>query len=136
MPLTVGGTEYRVTCVSMGNPHCVVFCPRVDGVDIGTVGPLFEHADVFPERVNTEFVRVVNRNTIKMRVYERGNGETPACGTGACAAVAAAVETGQCPRGEDITVKARGGDMIVRYTEHGVTLAGDAKLVYTGVFRY
>ena len=136
VPLTVGGTEYRVTCVSMGNPHCVVFCPRVDGVDIGTVGPLFEHADVFPERVNTEFVRVVNRNTIKMRVYERGNGETPACGTGACAAVAAAVETGQCPRGEDITVKARGGDMIVRYTEHGVTLAGDAKLVYTGVFRY
>lgn len=131
-PLTVGGKEYRITCVSTGNPHCVVFCDYVDGIDIETVGPMFENAPVFPERINTEFIRVVNSNTIKMRVYERGNGETLACGTGACAAVVAAVENGFCHMGEDITVKLRGGDLIVNYTDEGVTLTGNAELIYQG----
>ena len=131
-PLTVGGKEYNVTLVSIGNPHCVVFTDYVDGVDIKGIGPLFENAPEFPERINTEFVRVVNPNTIKMRVYERGNGETPACGTGACAAVIAAVENGFCKKGEDVTVKLRGGDLIVNYTDEKVILIGNAELVYQG----
>ncbi len=131
-PLTVGGKEYKITCVSVGNPHCVVFCDNVDGVDLEKVGPLFENAPEFPERINTEFVRVVHPNMIKMRVYERGNGETFACGTGACAAVVAAVENGYCNRGEDITVKMRGGDLLVHYTEEQLTLTGGAELVYNG----
>ena len=135
-PLSVGGKVYNVTCVNVGNPHCVVFCDRVDTVDIQTVGPQFENAEVFPERINTEFVRVVNSNTVKMRVYERGNGETSACGTGACAAVAAACETGKCRKNEDITVKVRGGDLTVNYTGDRVTLTGDAVLVYEGVCEY
>ena len=135
-PVEIGGGYYNITCVSIGNPHCVVFVPRVADVDIETVGPAFESAPIFPERVNTEFIRVVNRNTIKMRVYERGNGETWACGTGACAAVVAACENGLCPKGEDVTVKVRGGDLIVNYTDEGVTLSGDTKLVYEGVTEY
>ena len=132
-PLTVGGREYKITCVSVGNPHCVVFCDNVDTVDIQNVGPMFENAPVFPERINTEFVRVVNPNMIKMRVYERGNGETPACGTGACAAVVAAAQNGYCSMGEDITVKMRGGDLIVHYTDSELTLTGGAELVYSGM---
>ena len=135
-PVVIGGKDYRITCVNVGNPHCVVFCDRVDGIDIETVGPQFENAPIFPERVNTEFIRVVNKSTIKMRVYERGNGETMACGTGACAAVVAAVENGFCAKGEDITVKLRGGDLVVNYTDEGIILTGDTKLVYTGVAEY
>jgi carbamoyl-phosphate synthase large subunit len=135
-PVKIAKTDYNITCVSVGNPHCVVFVDNVDKVDVDTVGPKFENADIFPERVNTEFVRVVNSNTIKMRVWERGNGETPACGTGACAAVVAAVENGYCPKGEDITVKVRTGDLIVNYTDNGITLSGDANLVYKGEIEY
>ncbi len=131
-PVTVGGEEYAITCVSIGNPHCVVFCSRVDDVDIETVGPQFENADIFPDRINTEFVRVVNEATLKMRVWERGNGETLACGTGACAAVVAATRLGYFKKGTDVTVKLPGGDLIVRYTDEGVTLTGEAKLVYEG----
>ena len=93
---------------------------------------MFEHAPLFPARVNTEFVRVVNETTLKMRVWERGNGETMACGTGACAAVVAAVENGYCRRNEDITVKLTGGDLIVRCTDAGITLTGSVALVYRG----
>ncbi len=135
-PLEIGGREWRVTCLSVGNPHCVVFCDRVDTLDLDDIGPLFENAAVFPERINTEFVRVVNRTVLKMRVYERGNGETLACGTGACAAVAAAVKRGFCPTDEDITVKVRGGDLVVRCTKDGVTLRGDTKLVFEGSVLY
>ncbi|MFR5876692.1 MAG: carbamoyl-phosphate synthase large subunit, partial [Eubacterium sp.] len=135
-PVNIADTDYKITCVSVGNPHCVVFVDNVDKVDIEAVGPKFENADIFPERVNTEFVRVVNPNTIKMRVWERGNGETMACGTGACAAVAAAVENGYCNKGEDIIVKVRGGDLIVNYTDDGITLSGDANLVYKGEIEY
>ena len=136
VPLPVLGQEYRVTCVSMGNPHCVVFCDRIDTLPLQKLGPAFENAPEFPERVNTEFVRVVNPVTLKMRVFERGNGETFACGSGACAAVVAAVENGYCEKDRDITVKVRGGTLTVRYTNDGVTLTGDAKLIFTGEVRY
>jgi carbamoyl-phosphate synthase large subunit len=135
-PVQIGGRDWSITCVDMGNPHCVVFCPRVDAVDVAAVGPSFEHASYFPERINTEFIRVVNPNTIKMRVWERGSGETLACGTGACAAVVAAVANGLCTKGSDVTVKVRGGDLVVNYTDEAVTLTGDAKLVYTGSVEY
>ena len=120
----------------MGNPHCVVFCDRVDAVDIPTVGPQFENDPIFPQRINTEFIRVVNRRTIKMRVWERGSGETMACGTGACAAVAAAVANGLCDAGCDISVRCLGGELIVHYTPEAVTLTGDTRLVYTGETEY
>jgi len=135
-PLEIGGNQYSVTCVNVGNPHCVVFCDRVDTVDVQSIGPLFENADVFPERINTEFVRVVNSNTIKMRVYERGNGETSACGSGACAAVVAACINGYCNKNEDITVKVRGGDLIVNYSDDGILLTGDAVSVFKGICEY
>ncbi|MCD8067210.1 MAG: carbamoyl-phosphate synthase large subunit [Oscillospiraceae bacterium] len=135
-PTRIGGKTYDITCVSMGNPHCVLFTDRVDDVDISRVGPIFENADIFPERTNTEFVRVVDSNTLRMRVWERGNGETMACGTGACAAAVAAVENGFCKKGEDVTVNVRGGDLTVRYTDETVTLTGDARLVYTGELEY
>ena len=135
-PITVDGKDYEITCVDMGNPHCVVFCDRVDRVDVADIGPKFEHAEYFPDRVNTEFIRVVNPTTIKMRVWERGSGETMACGTGACAAVVAAVENGLCAKNTDITVKVRGGDLLVNYSDEGVTLTGDVKLVYTGETEY
>ena len=131
-----GGKDYNITCVSVGNPHCVVFVDNVDKIDIEAVGPQFEASRLFPERINTEFVRIVNSRTLKMRVWERGNGETPACGTGACAAVAAAVANGYCNKGEDITVKLRGGDLIVNYTDECITLTGDCNLVYKGEIEY
>ena len=131
-PVRIGTDQYRITCVDVGNPHCVVFSNRVDAIPVSSIGPLFEHAAYFPDRINTEFIRVVNPSTIKMRVWERGNGETLACGTGACAAVVAAVENGFCQKGEDITVKLRGGDLIVNYTDDAVILTGNAELIYNG----
>ena len=135
-PVQIGGKSWSITCVDMGNPHCVVFCPRVDAMDVASVGPQFEHAPYFPQRINTEFIRVVNPSTIKMRVWERGSGETLACGTGACAAVVAAVANGLCSKGSDVTVRVRGGDLVVNYTDERVTLTGDAKLVFTGEVEY
>ena len=135
-PVVIGGRPYNITCVDVGNPHCVVFCPRVDAVDVAYIGPKFEHAPYFPERINTEFIRVVNPSTIKMRVWEWGSGETMSCGTGACAAVVAAVANGYCSKGTDITVRDKGGDLVVNYTDERVTLTGDAKLVYTGELEY
>lgn len=132
-PLMFGDREYRVTCCSVGNPHCVVFVDYVGALDLEKIGPLFEYAPYFPERINTEFIRVVNPVTIRMRAYERGNGETIACGTGACAAVIAAVENGLCKKGVDITVKLNGGDLVVNYTDERVMLSGDANLIYTGL---
>ena len=131
-PITVGGEEYRITCVSMGNPHGVVFC-NPDSLDLEVVGPLFEHHEKFPERLNTEFIKVIDRNTLKMRVWERGSGETWACGTGACAAAVAAVENGYCDKDTDITVKLRGGELVIRYTDETVYLTGSAETVYEGI---
>ena len=134
--VTVGGEEYRVTCLSMGNPHCVVFSPAIDALDLERIGPLFEHDPIFPERVNAEFVRVVSRHELRMRCWERGSGETLACGTGACAAVAAAVENGLCDAGTDVTVSVLGGELIVNYTPERVLLTGGVTLVYDGSFEY
>ena len=135
--IVVGGQPYKVTLVNVGNPHCVVFCDKVDAVDLANVGPLFEYAAYFPQRVNAEFVRVVNPKTLKMRVWERGNGETWACGTGAAAAAVACVLNGLCKADTDITVKLKGGDLIVRYASDGsVTLTGSAKLVFEGTVEF
>ena len=132
----IAGRTWHITCVGIGNPHCVVFDNAIDGLDLENIGPQFEHAAMFPERINTEFVRFVNKTTLRMRVWERGNGETMACGTGACAAVVAAVEMGLCEKGRDITVKVLGGDLTVCYTDEGVTLSGNSVLVYEGTFEY
>lgn len=134
-PVTIGYKEYRITCVSMGNPHCVVFYGNdesVDELDLETIGPMFERNELFPERVNTEFIKVINDHTLKMRVWERGSGETWACGTGACAAAVAACLCGYCKKNTDITVKLKGGDLIIRYTDDAVYLTGNADISYTG----
>ncbi|MGN0486980.1 MAG: carbamoyl-phosphate synthase large subunit [Acutalibacteraceae bacterium] len=135
-PITIGASSYNITCLGVGNPHCVVFLRDIDSLDLEQIGPGFEYADIFPERINTEFVRIVNRHTIKMRAYERGNGETFACGTGACAAVVAAVENGFCDKNEEITVKLKGGDLAVTYSDEGIFLTGNAVMVYEGEAEY
>ncbi len=131
-PVTIGGSEYKVTCLSVGNPHCVVFMPNLHTLDLTTIGPLFEYNPLFPERVNTEFVLVMNETTLSMRVWERGNGETQASGTGACAAAVAAVENGYCKKDTDITVKLVGGDLKIRYTDDGVFMTGSAIKCFDG----
>ena len=131
-PLSVGGKEYRVTCVSMGNPHCVTFVEDPYTLDLERIGETFERNAVFPERTNTEFVRIDKRNEITMRVWERGSGETWACGTGACAAAVASVLNGYCDKGEDILVHLRGGDLTVCYTDETVFMTGGAELSFIG----
>ncbi len=132
----VADGRYKITCVSMGNPHCVLFASdldcSIDSLNLEEIGPKFENDPIFPERANVEFVKVVSPTTLKMRVWERGSGETFACGSGACAAVVAAVENGFCKKGEDITVKLPGGDLTIRYTDEAVYLAGDCVKVYEG----
>ena len=136
-PMLIDGEELRVTLVNLGNPHCVIFCPKVDDVPVETLGPKIEHSEYFPQKVNVEFIRVVNPYTIKMRVWERGNGETWACGTGAAAAAVACVLNGLCARDTDITVKLKGGDLIVNYHSDGsVTLTGGVQKVYEGKVRF
>ena len=135
-PLAIAGRQDRVTCVSVGNPHCVIFTDAIDSIDLASVGPMYESAPCFPQRVNTEFVRVINRTTLRLRVWERGNGETLACGTGACAAVAAAVRNGYCEAGKDILVKLPGGDLTVREIDDQITLTGDTNLAFEGEFCY
>ena len=120
----------------MGNPHCVVFTDRVEAIDLDRIGPGFENAPIFPERVNTEFVHVVNPTTLRMRCFERGSGETMACGTGACAAVVAAVENGHCVKDVDVQVQVPGGNLLVRYTDGAVILTGNASLVYEATTEY
>lgn len=132
VPLTVAGAKYSVTCLSMGNPHCVVFMDNIDNLDIETMGYGFEHAEVFPQRVNTEFIKIVDPTTIKMRVWERGSGETLACGTGACASAVAAILNGKCEMGKNITVKLKGGDLVVNYDGKTVYMTGDAVKVFEG----
>ena len=130
--LTVDGKEYSVTSMNFGNPHAVVFCDFVDKIDLEKIGPMFEHHQSFPERVNTEFVRVVGPNELKMRTWERGNGETPACGTGACAAVVAAILNGYCKINQDITVNVRGGKLSVFYDGQEVFLTGNTNILFDG----
>ncbi|MBQ8657708.1 MAG: carbamoyl-phosphate synthase large subunit, partial [Clostridia bacterium] len=132
--INVGGLEYKVTLVNVGNPHCVIFSDKVDAINVPAIGPDFENSEYFPDGVNTEFVRVVNKVTIKMRVWERKNGETYSCGTGAAAAVVAAVLAGYCEKDTNVTVKLRGGDLTVNYHSNGeVELLGNVKTVYEGM---
>ena len=130
-PLTVDGKEYKVTLVSMGNPHCIVFADP-DEVNLEKLGPEFENHAAFPDRINTEFVKVISPNRIKMRVWERGSGETLACGTGACAAVVASCLNGFCKKGEEVAVSLKGGKLKIVYTDKTVTMTGPAELVFTG----
>ena len=123
---------YNGTAVSMGNPHFVTFVDDVDSLDLEKLGPLFEHHKLFPEGVNTEFVQVIDKNTVKFRVWERGSGETFACGTGACATVAAACANKLCDYGTDITVKLRGGDLVINCTNDRIIMTGEAVTAFCG----
>ena len=135
-PLTIDGKEYKITCVSMGNPHAVVFIDKKPSeFPVCEVGPLFEHDSFFPERTNTEFAFVENRRTIWMRVWERGTGETLACGTGTCATVVAAILNGLVDAGEKITVHLLGGDLQIEWSGkegESVFMTGPAETVFTG----
>ena len=132
-PLSVDGKEWKVTCVSMGNPHCVTFCDEVASLPLHEIGPSFERHPVFPEQVNTEFIKRLSPRALEMRVWERGSGETLACGTGACAAVVAATLHGYCPKNEDVTVHLRGGDLTIRYTDETVFMTGGCEIAFEGV---
>lgn len=132
-PIEVDGGTYNVTAVSMGNPHCVIFTEGVDGLDLEKIGPSFENHPLFPERVNTEFCELLQNGTIKMRVWERGSGETWACGTGACASAVAAVLCGHRKRDEEIILKLRGGELAIKYkSDGGVMMKGTATKVFDG----
>lgn len=132
VPLEVGGSTWNVTTVSMGNPHCMTFVDDVDTIPLAEIGILFEHHPVFPKRTNTEFVEVVNRGYVKMRVWERGAGATLACGTGACATVVAGVLNDLCDR--TCTVNLPGGDLKIQWSEESdhILMTGPATLVFTG----
>lgn len=130
--LTVDGKDYEITCVSMGNPHCVIFCDNVADLPLNDIGPKFEKHELFPENVNTEFVKVIDKTTLEMRVYERGSGETLACGTGACATVVAAVLAGHCEKNQEVTVKLIGGDLTIKYTDETVYMTGSCTSVFEG----
>ena len=132
-PVSIDGNVYRITCCSMGNPHCTVFVPSVDKLDLEDLGPKFEHDPMFPERVNVGFVEVIDDHTLKARIWERGSGETMACGTGTCAAVVAATLNGYCEKGKDIRVILKGGELKIHYTDERVLMTGKAEKVYDGV---
>ena len=134
-PVAVNGTTYNMTCVSMGNPHAVIFMPKntIDNLDLEHIGKYFENHEIFPDKVNTEFVEVWDSTTLKMRVWERGTGETLACGTGTCATVVASVLNGYCEYNQDVLVHLRGGDLKVKYQKDGeVFMTGNAIKVFDG----
>lgn len=132
-PLEIDGKEWRVTCVSMGNPHAVVFTEGIDDMELEKLGPKFENHSLFPNRINTEFIEVIDSRTLRMRVWERGSGETFACGTGTCAAVVAACLNGICRQDEEILVHLRGGDLRIIYRSDGtVMMTGPAARVFDG----
>lgn len=130
--ILVNGRMYEMTCVSMGNPHCIVCVDDVDSLQIESVGPYFEHHACFPDRVNTEFIRVIDRHTVQMRVWERGSGETWACGTGACAVAVACILNGWTE--DEVTVKLRGGDLRIQWDreKNTVFMTGPATTVFDG----
>ncbi|MFC4766100.1 diaminopimelate epimerase [Effusibacillus consociatus] len=131
--LDVQGTSYTITAVSMGNPHAVIFVEDVEQVDVAGIGPNIEHHPVFPERVNVEFIQVVNRGEIIFRVWERGSGITQACGTGACAAAVAGILTEKLDR--KVLVHLLGGDLEIEWNENGhVYMTGPAEFICDGVF--
>ena len=133
-PLTVDGKLWQVTCINVGNPHCVTVVENVDSLKLEAIGPGFECHENFPERVNTEFVQVGDATHLKMRVWERGSGETWACGTGTCATVAALTELGLCPAGKDVHVALRGGELTIRVLPgRHLLMTGAAETVYEGI---
>lgn len=131
-PIEVNGKEYRMTGVSMGNPHAVIYMDDVKGLDIEKLGPGFEHHPCFPERVNAEFVRVIDKQMVEMRVWERGSGETLACGTGACAVAVASILNGYTK--DEVTVKLLGGDLYIQWDRENnlVYMTGPAAVVFDG----
>ena len=131
--LTIDDTTYAVTCVSMGNPHCVLYTDDVHALDLPRIGPKFENHEMFPDRINTEFVHIVSETEFDMRVWERGSGETLACGTGACAATVASILNGYCKRDTEIKVNLLGGTLYINWTADGdVYMTGPAETVCTG----
>jgi diaminopimelate epimerase len=132
LPLEVVGKTWDVTCVNMGNPHCITFVEDVAAIELESIGPKFEHHPAFPQRINTEFIQVVRRDYLKMRVWERGAGITLACGTGACASLVAGVLTGKCDR--TATIELPGGPLQIEWSEldQRVYMTGPAQKVFTG----
>ena len=131
--LTIDGKEYEVTCVSMGNPHCIVYVDDVKSIDLEKIGPKFENNEMFPERINTEFVHVVSDTELDMRVWERGSGETLACGTGSCAVTVASVLCGYCKRNTEIKINLLGGSIAHNVYKFRVFyMTGPAATVCTG----
>lgn len=133
-PIEVNGTTYHMTAVSMGNPHAIVYMDDVEHLEIEKIGPSFENHPVFPDRVNTEFVKILDRHTVQMRVWERGSGETLACGTGACAVTVASILNGHVDGDSPVTVKLLGGDLKIFWdrTENLVYMTGPATTVFDG----
>ena len=131
-PISVGGQEYKMTCVSMGNPHCVVFVEDTAAFPLEEKGPLFESHELFPNRINAEFIQILDRKTVNMRVWERGTGETLACGTGACASTVACILNGLTD--DEITLHLLGGDLKVRWDREAnlVYMTGPATIVFDG----
>ena len=135
-PIMVDGTEYRMTCVSMGNPHAVIFMDEIQNLPMERIGPKFEHHPCFPNRTNTEFVKVVDRHTVDMRVWERGTGETLACGTGCCATAVACVLNQKTE--DEITVRLLGGELKIRWDreENCIYMTGPARVVFEGTIEF
>jgi diaminopimelate epimerase len=136
VPIEVADKSWSVTCVSMGNPHCITFVEDVSAIALETVGPQFEHHQAFPQRTNTEFIQVIRRDYVKMRVWERGAGVTLACGTGACAAVVAGVLTGKCDRATSVELP--GGVLEIEWAEVSgrIYMTGPAQEVFTGLISH
>ena len=135
-PLVVNNQEYLITCVSIGNPHCVIFTEGIDYLDLESIGPLFENNPIFPERTNTEFIEIIDDKTMKMRVWERGSGETLACGTGASASVVAAIYNNIFTRDQEIKVILKGGELyITLIQDNHVFMRGSATEVFTGEYK-
>lgn len=134
VPMDVDGKIFNVTCVSMGNPHCVTYIDDTDSLEIEKIGRKFENHPFFPDRINTEFVQIVDKNTLKMRVWERGSGETLACGTGASACVVASILNGYFNKDEDVKVILLGGELTIRWDSgtNCVFMTGPATTVCTG----
>ncbi|MFA6866166.1 MAG: diaminopimelate epimerase [Clostridia bacterium] len=136
-PVMVKGKEYKMTAVSVGNPHSIIFVDDVDSLELDKIGSDFENLAIFPERVNTEFVRVIDRQNLQMRVWERGSGETYACGTGSCATVVAAVVNGYCDYDTPVIVHLIGGNLKITVTKDlHMFMEGTATKVYEGVYNY
>lgn len=134
-PIFILNKEERVTAVSMGNPHEVIYVDDVESLDLERIGKYYENNPYFPERVNTEFIQVIDNKHLKMRVWERGSGETYACGTGACASVAASIKNGICNFNEDVKVELKGGTLLINIDkDYEVTMKGPAKKVCEGVY--